>query len=229
MIRTPPGKDSIDGASRFRFSLVTGAYPVPGTRQQNDPGTFFCLQVNFSSICGRLGRPPFFPFSLAARLLAGEVTPLLAFPPKCDQTRRMSFGVIGIVAVGSFLSSCAFICAVFAIATAGCQPVFPILHLGEYEHLYQGAPALPPPPTGGWGQGPAPDPLTVPASVPVKSPSPPHPRRDLAMNANRGGFATKGEGLEIGPYGLHVPRRRVFNWGYTPSPPEGLRPSYDGF
>lgn len=121
MIRTPPGKDSIDGESRFRFSLVTGAYPVPGTREQNDPGTFFCLQVNLSSIWGRFGRPPFFPFSLDAFRLAGEVLPLLALPPFHPATLLASSGVIGIDLAGSFSLGVSVICDVYMPFAVGCQ------------------------------------------------------------------------------------------------------------
>ena len=127
---------------------------------------------------------------------------------------------------GSFSVVVAVICGVYDPLRLGCQPVFPILHLSGYAPLYQGAPALPPPPYGGWGQVPAPDPptvfltdpLTVPASVPVKTPSPPPRRRNLALSPRKGGVAVMGKGLENGPRRLYAPRRRVFLWGCSPAP-----------
>lgn len=98
MIRTPPGKLSIDGASRFRLDVMRrSANLLPRVRRQNGPGDFFYRQFNLSSICGRFGRPPFFPFSLDAFRLAGEVLPAAAFPAICARTLRISAGVIGIL------------------------------------------------------------------------------------------------------------------------------------
>ena len=185
MIRTPPGKVSIDGASRFRLDVTWSQSPPPGIASKTTRGIFLCRQFNFSSICGRLGRPPFFPFSLDAFRLAGEVFPAEALPPFHPATRLASSGVMGIVLAGSFSCGVSVICGVSTPAAVGCQPVFSILRLGEYEPLYQGAPTLPPPPYGGRGQGPAPDPLTVPASVPVRTSPAQHLRRVLALNPRR--------------------------------------------
>ena len=129
---------------------------------------------------------------------------------------------------GSFSVVVAVICGVYDPLRLGCQPVFPILHLSEYEPLYQGAPALPPPPYGGWGQVPAPDPptvflpdpLTVPASVPVKTPSPPPRRRELALNERRGVTPSWGRVSKIDRAGSRRPAEQPPLLGYPQHPLE---------
>ena len=214
MIRTPPGKVSIDGASRFRLDVTWSLSPPSGIASKTTRGLFLCRQFNFSSICGRFGRPPFFPFSLDAFRLAAEVFPAEALPPFHPATRLASSGVMGIVLAGSFSCGVSVICGVSTPIAVGCQPVFSILPLSEYAPLYQGAPTLPPTPLRGKGAGHG---ARSASGFPSRSvdgsgfrasensfPATSPPR--IGFESAKGGCTFMGKGLENGPRRLYAPR-----------------------